>query len=95
MIVFGYAKDYKYGNDGTFQIKVRVPSIHGPYTQQAGTKMGYTRDEDLPWYTSILLPHMPMDGDVVMLQTVHEGKGSNHVVIGLTGGSYLNGATIS
>ena len=95
MIVYGYAKDYKYANDGTLQIQVRIPSIHGPYTQQAGSKLSYVRDADLPWYTSILLPHLPLDGDVVMLQSLNESKSSNHVVIGLTGGSYLNGATIS
>ena len=95
MIVYGYAKEYKYANDGTFQIKVRVPSIHGPFVQQSGSRLSYTRDEDLPWCTSLLLPHLPTDGDVVMLQTINESKGSNHVVIGLTGGSYLNGATLS
>ena len=95
MIVYGYAKSYRYANDGTLQVKVRIPAIHGPFVQQAGTKYSYTRDEDLPWYNSLLLPHLPMDGDVVMLQSVNEGKGSNQVVMGLTGGSYLNGATIS
>lgn len=91
MIIYGYVKDYKYANDGTFQIKARIPAIHGPYKQQS-TKGNYTRDEDLPWYTSILLPHLPTEGEVVMLQSVNESKSSEYVVIGLTGGSYLAGA---
>lgn len=91
MITFGYAKKYKYSGDGTLLIQARIPNIHGPYSQtDAGGKTikNYTRDEDLPWYQSVLLPHMPTEGEVVMLQSINESKSSDYVVIGLTGGSY-------
>ena len=95
MIIYGFAKDYQYANDGTFQVQVRIPSIHGPYKQQSGTKQPYVKDSDLPWLTSMLLPHLPNEGDVVMLESVNSSKSSEYVVIGLTGGSYLNGSIIS
>lgn len=93
MIVYGFAKDYTYDGDGTLKVKVRVPSIHGPYVQTV-TKNTYTRDKDLPWYTAMLMPNMPVEGDVVVLQSVSEGKGNQFIVIGLTGGNYNNGARI-
>jgi len=94
MIIYGYAKDYMYTNDGTFQVQVRIPNIHGPYKQGQG-KGTYTRDKDLPWFTSVLLPHLPIAGEVVMLESVNESKSSEYVVIGLTGGSYSAGVTLS
>lgn len=93
MIIYGFAKDYHYSNDGTFEIKVRVPSIHGPYKQQS-SKQIYVSDDDLPWYTSILMPTLPSEGDVVMLESVSSSKSSEYVVIGLTGGSYQSGTSI-
>ena len=90
MIVYGFAIDYKYVNDGTLQIKVRIPNIHGPYKQVSG-RASYTRDEDLPWITSVLLPHMPSPGDVVMLESTTGSSSSDFVCLGLTGGSYFNG----
>lgn len=93
MIVFGFAKDYTYEGDGTLKVKVRVPSIHGPYVQDL-TKNTYTRDENLPWYTSVLTPSMPVEGDVVVLENISDGRGSQMIVIGLTGGNYHNGARI-
>lgn len=93
MLTFGFAKDYTYDNDGTLKIKVRIPSAHGPYRQQAG-KGSYTRDQDLPWLTSLLLPSMPSEGDVVALQSINESKSSEFIVIGLTGGNYYNGARL-
>lgn len=93
MIVFGFAKDYTYDGDGTLKVKVRVPSIHGPYVQSL-SKNTYTKDENLPWYTSMLMPSMPVEGDVVVLENISDGKGSHFVVIGLTGGNYHNGARI-
>lgn len=93
MIIYGFAKDYHYSNDGTFEIKVRVPSIHGPYKQQS-SKQTYVSDDDLPWYTSILMPNLPSEGDVVMLESVSSSKSSDYVVIGLTGGSYQSGTSI-
>lgn len=93
MIVFGFAIAYNYVNDGTLKIKVRIPSIHGPYKQQAG-RSTYTRDEDLPWCTSVLLPHLPNEGEVVMLESVNSSSSSQFVCIGLTGGSYYNGTEV-
>lgn len=93
MIVFGFAKDYTYDGDGTLKVKVRIPSIHGPYVQ-TNSKGTYTKDKDLPWITSALLPSMPTEGDVVILQTFSDGMGSSFVVTGLTGGNYNNGARI-
>ena len=93
MIIYGFAKDYKYAGDGTLKIKVRIPSIHGPYKQVAG-KGRYTRDEDLPWVTSVLLPHLPNAGEVVMLASSNSSAGAQYACIGLTGGSYFNGTEI-
>ena len=93
MIVYGFAKDYTYDGDGTLKIQVRIPSIHGPYRQQS-TKGTYTQDKDLPWITSLLLPSMPAEGDVVTLQTMCDAKSSGFIVIGLTGGNYHNGSRI-
>ena len=93
MIIYGYAKDYQYTNDGTLKVKVRIPAIHGPYHQQS-SKGAYTRDSELPWYTSLLLPHLPVDGDVVMLESINASKSSEYVVIGLTGGSFNTNTSI-
>ena len=93
MIAFGFAKDYTYDGDGTLKVQVRIPQIHGPYRQQS-TKGTYTLDRDLPWITSVLLPNMPAEGDVVVLQTTTESKSSDFLIIGLTGGNYHNGARI-
>jgi hypothetical protein len=93
MIVYGFAKDYRYDGDGTLQLKVRIPSIHGPYIQTL-SKQIYIKDKDLPWYNSILLPSLPVEGDVVALANLTDGKGSQFIVIGLTGGNYNNGARI-
>ena len=93
MIVYGFAKNYTYDGDGTLKVQVRIPSIHGPYVQQM-TKGTYTRDKDLPWYTAMLMPNMPVDGDVVVLQSVNESRGSSFIIIGLTGGNYNNGSRL-
>lgn len=93
MIVYGFAKDYTYDGDGTLKVQVRIPQIHGPYRQEM-TKGIYVRDKDLPWYTSLLLPSMPAEGDVVALSSSNEAKSSNMIVIGLTGGNYHNGSRI-
>ena len=93
MIAFGFAKDYTYDGDGTLKIQVRIPSIHGPYRQQS-TKGIYVQDKDLPWLTSLLLPSMPAEGDVLALQTTTNSKSSEFIVIGLTGGNYHNGSRI-
>lgn len=95
MIVFGYAKEYSYSGDGTLEIRVRIPSIHGPYRKsdaRGKTIRNYVRDEDLPFYPSLLLPHMPHEGEVVALSSTSENK-QEFIVIGLTGGSYTNGLT--
>lgn len=94
MIIYGFALNYQYANDGTLKIKVRIPAIHGPFKQVSG-KGRYTRDEDLPWINSVLLPHLPSAGEVVMLQSINEANSSDYICIGLTGGSYYNGTEIS
>jgi len=95
MTTFGYAKQYRYTGDRRLEIQVRIPSIHGPYSQsdyRGKTVRNYTRDEDLPYYTSILLPHLPRDGEVVAVTTLDKGD-TSFLVIGLTGGSYSSGWT--
>lgn len=52
MITFGYAKEYYYSGDSTLMVKVRIPSIHGPYrrTDSNGqTIRNYVEDKDLPF----------------------------------------------
>lgn len=93
MIVYGFAKDYRYDGDGTLQIKVRIPSVHGPYVQTLSKNI-YTKDKDLPWYNAMLMPSLPVEGDVVVLQNLTDGKGSQFIVMGLTGGNYNNGSRI-
>ena len=97
MITYGYAKSYYYTNDGTLSIKVRIPSIHGPFKlSDAGGKTvrNYVKDEDLPTYPSVLLPHMPNDGEVVVVSSL-DSSNSQFIVLGLTGGSYYKGALTS
>lgn len=96
MIVYGYAKDTKYSGDGTLLVQVRIPSIHGPYkvSDYKGQKIrNYTKDQDLPWYPSVLLPYLPGDGAVVAISSLDDTS-SNFLIIGLTGGNYRNGAII-
>lgn len=93
MITYGYAKKYYYTNDGTLMIQVRIPSIHGPYKQsdaQGKLIRNYVRDEDLPVYQSLLLPHLPLDGEVVALMATSSSM-TDFLVIGLTGGTYQKG----
>ena len=95
MIVYGYVKGYKYAGDGTMLIQVRVPNVHGAYQKsdyQGKTIRNYTADADLPWYPSLLLPHTPVEGEVVALSSLDNAP-SNWLVLGLTGGSYNAGAT--
>ena len=90
MIVYGYVKDYMYTGDGTLMIRTRVPSIHGPMSQReykGNQAKGYVRDQDLPYYQSVLLPHLPNEGETVALMSVDD-KRSEFIIIGLTGGSY-------
>ena len=95
MIVYGYVKGTKYAGDGTLMIQVRVPNEHGPYqiADYKGKKIrNYTPDKDLPWYPSLLLPYLPGDGEVVAISSL-DSTSSSWLVIGLTGGSYRQGAT--
>lgn len=95
MIVYGYVKQTKYAGDGTLLIQVRVPNMHGPYllSDYQGKKIrNYTRDEDLPWYPSLILPYLPGDGDVVALTSLDDTS-SSWLILGLTGGSYNAGAS--
>lgn len=96
MITFGYAKQYRYTNDNTLEIQVRIPSIHGPYKQtDAGGKIirNYVQDDDLPYYPSLLLPHLPNEGEVVAISSMSTST-SNMLVIGLTGGNYYAGTQL-
>lgn len=95
MITYGYAKRYQYTNDGTLKIQVRIPTIHGAYKQsdyRGRVVRNYVYDSDLPWYPSILLPHLPHEGEVVALSSMN-GSNGDFIVIGLTGGSYHTGVT--
>lgn len=97
MIIYGYVKQYRYVNDGTLQIQVRIPSIHGPYKlsdYKGKTVRNYTRDEDLPYYPAMLMPHLPLDGEVAVLSSVDKSN-NQFIVLGLTGGSYHKGAKLS
>ncbi len=88
MIVYGFAKDYKYANDGTLQVQVRIPNIHGAYSQSEynGKKCRqYVQDNDLPYYPSLLLPHLPNEGEVVALTSISNAA-NDFLVLGLTGG---------
>ncbi len=95
MIVNGYAKSYRYAGDGTLLVQVRIPTIHGPVDRkEAKGKIvhSYVEDADLPYYSSLLLPHLPAEGEVVTLMSIND-KSSQWIVIGLTGGSYYNNLT--
>lgn len=97
MIVYGYAKNYRYNGDGTLEIQVRIPNIHGPYNQSEyrGTFVrNYTLDSELPYYPSLLLPHMPTEGEIVALSSL-DSTANQFIVLGLTGGSFLNGSLIA
>lgn len=90
MVTYGFAKDYKYSGDGTLMIRVRIPSVHGAYSKSeygGKTMRNYTEDADLPYYPSLLLPHLPSEGEVVALSSL-DTTSSNWLVIGLTGGSH-------
>lgn len=90
MITYGFAKDVKYAGDGTLMVQVRIPAIHGAYDKseyQGKTIRNYTSDAQLPWYPSLLLPHKPLEGEVVALASL-DTTSSNWLVIGLTGGSH-------
>lgn len=96
MITFGYAKQYRYTNDSTLEIQVRIPSIHGPYKQtDAKGKLirNYVQDSDLPFYPSLLLPHLPNEGEVVAISSMNTST-SNMLVLGLTGGNYYAGTQL-
>lgn len=95
MIVNGYVKQYKYMGDGTLAIQVRIPVIHGPLSEREykGQQVrNYVRDEDLPYYPSLLLPHLPVEGEVVALTSTND-KNSEFLILGLTGGSYYASQT--
>ena len=98
MIVCGFAKDYKYADDGTLLLKVRIPDIHGAYMQReykGKPVRNYVSDDDLPYYRCLELPRNPNEGDVVIVASADNSTNpSNMFVLGLTGGSYSRGATV-
>ena len=94
MILLGYAIKYRYADNGTTEIQVRIPNIHGPMNKSeynGKTAQNYVAEADLPYYMSVIMPHMPSYGDVVVLESRSE---ANHewIVIGMTGGNYSRGA---
>lgn len=96
MIVYGYVKEYMYTGDGTLLLRVRIPQIHGPInkSEYKGQKViRYTEDRDLPWYPSLLLPHLPNSGEVVALASTSSSDSSSFLVLGLTGGYDTNSIT--
>ena len=91
-LMYGYAIDYKYGGDVNLYIRTRIPSVHGPLNQSEykGKQVRrYVVDGDLPYYPSILLPHLPNYGEVVALMS-KDPDVSGFLVIGIMGGSYIN-----
>lgn len=95
MITFGYAKKYQYTGDGALQIQVRIPSVHGSYSLKdynGKPVKNYTQDKDLPWYNSVLLPHLPGEGEIVAVASLNSSN-NDFIVIGLTGGSYKSNRT--
>ena len=95
MLAYGYVKDYRYTGDGTFLVQTRIPAIHGPFRQddyRGKLPRGYVQDADLPFFPSVILPHTPVEGEVVALMTTNE-KSTDFIIVGLTGGSYYTGAT--
>lgn len=95
MITFGYCKGYYYTGDGTLMVRCRIPSIHGPmHLSNANGQIvrNYVQDDALPYYPSLLLPHLPTDGEVCAITSLDSGN-SNFLVLGLTGGQYLASIT--
>ena len=99
MIVYGYAKTYKYTNDGILQIQVRIPSIHGPFNQsdaRGNSLKTYVKDSDLPYYNSVLLPQIPGDGEIVALSSISDSVTNvDFIVIGLMGSTYQTSQTLN
>lgn len=92
----GYAIDYRYEGDGTLMIQVRIPSVHGPMDEReyrGASVHNYVSDENLPWYPSLLLPHLPTTGEVVLLMA-DSSMNANFLVLGLTGGSYYKSLVV-
>ena len=95
MIVYGYAKDYFYTGDGTLMVRTRIPQIHGAYQQSdyhGKLPRNYTLDDNLPYYPSVLLPHLPNEGEVLALVSVNDAN-TEFLILWLTGGSYNGGLT--
>ena len=93
MIVYGYAKQYQYTGDGTLIIQTRIPAIHGPLKKseyKGQTVRRYTEDNNLPWYPSLILPHLPNADEVVALASLNDASSSGFLIIGLTGGYGTN-----
>lgn len=91
MITYAYVKDSYYTGDGNLMVQVRIPSIHGAYDQKEykGQRVrNYTEDGALPWYPSVLLPHLPKEGEVVAITTLDSSSDGNMLIIGLMGSSH-------
>ena len=87
MITYAFAIAHKYDGDGVLNIQTRIPSVHGPLSESEfrGQQVkNYTKDSDLPWYPSILLPYLPNYGDTIVVTTLDTST-SNLLVIGVMG----------
>ena len=95
MIVYGYAKDVKYSGDGTMYVRVRIPVIHGPddRSEYKGREVrNYVWDKDLPYYQANILASVPVNGDILELQTPSEGS-TDFIVTGITGSTLAQSLT--
>lgn len=94
MVTTGYAIKYRYADNGTTEVQVRIPNVHGPMNKSeynGKTARNYVEEEDLPYFMSVIMPHMPSYGDVVVLESNHTSQ-REWTVIGMTGGNYKRGA---
>ena len=89
MTTYGIVKDHYYAGDGTLQVKVRIPSVHGAYSQKeykGKIPKNYVLDQDLPYIAACLLPHLPKEGEIVAVTSLDDGN-TQFLILGLTGGS--------
>lgn len=93
MLTYGIVKDSDMRQDGTFWIKVRIPSIHGSDNlslYDGRTVHNLVQDKDLPWYQSVYLQNIPKQGDIVALESLNSSN-NEFIVIGLMKSSVQGG----
>lgn len=95
MVMYGYAKDYKYTSDGGLLIQVRIPNIHGARNRSDYKGLpirNYVDDVNLPYYPSLLLKDLPTYDQTVALIPV-DSSNSSFLVLGPVSGLYMAGVT--